>query len=57
MLEDSDPDGVEASTVATGDGPAEVELYETEDGVVLYDSGNPLAWIESRSPVRLEDAT
>ena len=57
MPEDSDPDGVEVSTVRSGEGPGDVELYETEDGVVLYDSGNPLAWIESRSPVRLDEAT
>ena len=56
MPEDADPDGAEASTVAPGDEDGEVEVYETDDGVVLYDSGNPLAWIESRSPVRLEDA-
>jgi hypothetical protein len=24
-----------------------VESYETDDGTVIYDSGNPLAWIKA----------
>lgn len=35
---------------------AAVEVYETVDGVVLYDAANPLAWIESRRSVVLDDA-
>ena len=57
MTEDTEPDGAEASTVAPADAAGEVEAYETDVGVVLYDARNPLAWIESRSPVRLDDAT
>jgi len=34
-----------------------VETYETEQGTVLYDAGNPLAWIESSVAVPIEDAT
>jgi hypothetical protein len=45
--------GTSKAVAATADS---VEAYETDDGVVLYDAGNPLAWIESRSPVRLDDA-
>lgn len=37
-------------------GDEAVEAYETEEGVVLYSTDNPLAWIESRTPVRLADA-
>lgn len=32
-----------------------VESYRTEDGVVLYDAENPLAWLEASDPVRLSD--
>lgn len=28
------------------EGPS-VEAYETEDGVVLYDADNPLAWLKA----------
>ena len=42
------------SPVPAADG--DVEAYETGDGVVLYDAANPLAWIECRTPIRLDDA-
>jgi len=32
------------------------EAYETDDGVVLYDAENPLAWIQSGTAVPLDDA-
>ncbi|MFB6282473.1 MAG: hypothetical protein ABEK59_00870 [Halobacteria archaeon] len=32
-----------------------IESYETEDGTVLYDSENPLAWIKSESAVEIEE--
>lgn len=28
-----------------------VESYEVDDGVVLYDAENPLAWVRADSPV------
>lgn len=56
MPEDPDPVPDEASTDVPAATHGDVEAYETDDGVVLYDAGNPLAWIESRSPVRLDDA-
>lgn len=31
------------------------EAYETDDGVVLYDAENPLAWIQSATTVALDD--
>jgi len=33
-----------------------VETYETEGGTVLYDAGNPLAWIESTHTVPIDEA-
>ena len=32
------------------------EAYECDEGVVLYDAENPLAWVESRTAVRLDEA-
>ncbi|MFW6458355.1 MAG: DUF7331 family protein [Halodesulfurarchaeum sp.] len=34
---------------------AEIETYETADGIVLYDAENPLAWLQSTAVVTLED--
>lgn len=31
------------------------EWYETEDGFVLYDADNPLAWIQASEMVHLEE--
>jgi hypothetical protein len=33
-----------------------VEAYETDDGVVLYDAENPLAWVQADGAVEIEDA-
>ena len=33
-----------------------VEAYETDDGVVLYDAENPLAWVQTDEAVPIEDA-
>ncbi len=38
------------------DATESVEAYSTEDGTVLYDAANPLAWIESTGAVRLDEA-
>ena len=32
-----------------------IESYDTDDGTVLYDSRNPLAWIKSDDMVTLKD--
>jgi len=32
-----------------------VGTYETGDGVVFYDTENPLAWVQSASAVHLEE--
>lgn len=54
MPDDADPRGPEPPSPVPA--AAAVEVYETVDGVVLYDAGNPLAWIESRWSVPLDDA-
>ncbi|MDY6775214.1 MAG: hypothetical protein SV253_03935 [Halobacteria archaeon] len=32
-----------------------IESYDTDDGTVLYDARNPLAWIKSDSTVVLDE--
>ncbi|WP_425601219.1 DUF7331 family protein [Haloplanus halobius] len=39
-----DPDGIDT-----------VEAYEIEDGTVLYDAENPLAWVESSNAVSVHE--
>lgn len=36
---------------------AEVEVYEDDGNVVLFDAANPLAWVEASRTIRLADAT
>lgn len=31
------------------------ETYRTDEGTVFYDAQNPLAWLQTDSPVRLSD--
>ena len=33
-----------------------VESYEIDEGIVLYDAENPLAWVQSSDAVPLTDA-
>lgn len=56
MSEDDAAGSTEPANAVPTDPDDGVEAYETDEGVVLYDAANPLAWIESRAPVRLEDA-
>jgi len=37
------------------DGIDTVEAYEVEDGTVLYDAENPLAWVESSNAVPVHE--
>lgn len=56
MTDDGDHGSMEGHSVPTNaDEP--VETYETEQGTVLYDAGNPLAWIESSVAVPIEETT
>jgi hypothetical protein len=41
---------------ADHDPAVDVEAYEVDDGVVLFDAQNPLAWVEASVAVRLADA-
>lgn len=46
---DSRPEPVISDAVAT------TEAYETDEGVVFYDVDNPLAWIQSRTTLSLDE--
>ncbi|WP_179234034.1 DUF7331 family protein [Halorubrum halodurans] len=39
-----------------GAADAEVEVYEDDGNVVLFEAENPLAWVEASRTVRLADA-
>ena len=41
---------------AVPDAVETTESYEVEDGVVLYDAENPLAWVQATDAVSLTDA-
>lgn len=40
---------------ATDTGLETVEAYEVDEGVVLYDAENPLAWVRTDAPVSLDE--
>ncbi|MDZ7729982.1 MAG: hypothetical protein U5K37_01695 [Natrialbaceae archaeon] len=48
-------DGGRAESPSHDEDDLTVEAYETDGGVVFYDSDNPLAWVETCSPIHLED--
>ncbi|WP_165853268.1 DUF7331 family protein [Halonotius aquaticus] len=37
-------------------GVATVESYEVDDGVVLFDAENPLAWVETTEAIPVSEA-
>lgn len=45
-----------AASEAQADGVGTIESYDTDDGVVFYDSENPLAWVQASATVRLEES-
>lgn len=47
---------VDQSAVVPAEGTETVEAYETDEGVVLYDAENPLAWVQSTTAVAITDA-
>lgn len=55
MTDDADHRSADGGSVPT-DADEPVETYETEQGTVLYDAGNPLAWIESSVAVPIDEA-
>jgi hypothetical protein len=55
---DSSTETRRAATSDRGDGALDATgVYEIESGVVLYDTEEPLAWVQSDHAVTLEDAT
>ncbi|MFB6228830.1 MAG: hypothetical protein ABEH88_09775 [Halobacteriales archaeon] len=56
MTDDGDRGSMDGRIVPT-DADEPVEAYETEEGTVLYDAGNPLAWIESSVTVPIKEAS
>ncbi|WP_174811765.1 DUF7331 family protein [Salinadaptatus halalkaliphilus] len=50
---DDETDGVESRSEPAG--TATIEAYETDDGMVLYDAENPLAWVETSRAIALEE--
>ncbi|WP_198945718.1 hypothetical protein [Halorubrum sp. SD612] len=53
----SDPRSEPVARPADSDAvDAEVEAYEDDGNVVLFDATNPLAWVEASRTVRLADA-
>lgn len=61
MVESDTPagdDGTGANVEATEtEAIRSTEAYEAENGVVFYDSEDPLAWLQSDHVVDLDDAT
>jgi hypothetical protein len=49
-------DTTEVASEPEQDGTETIEAYETDDGVVLYDAENPLAWVQTDEAVPIEDA-
>lgn len=47
--------GTERSRPTEPSGAETVEAYETDDGVVLYDAENPLAWLQASDSARIDD--
>ena len=58
MSDGVDEGRAEASRVVPveDDEHCSVEAYETDEGTVLYDAWNPLAWIESSVTVAIDEA-
>lgn len=54
--EDEDSPGPSRPEEAT-DGVETIETYDTDNGVVFYDSENPLAWLQASMTVRLGEYT
>ena len=48
-------EGGTGPATAEDESVARVEAYDDEDGVVLYDAENPLAWIQAKWAVRVQD--
>ncbi|WP_338727968.1 hypothetical protein [Haladaptatus sp. DJG-WS-42] len=49
------PDSADRPEPTVPDGVETTEVYTTEDGIVLYDAENPLAWVQATHAVLLRD--
>lgn len=49
-------DGDGREPTATADAVESIEVYQADDGIVLYDARNPLAWVQSNRSVGLEES-
>ena len=45
--------GAVRAAPADSDGVAATDAYEVDDGVVLFDIDNPLAWVEADDAIQL----
>ena len=45
-----------SATASEPTGVATVESYEVDDGVVLFDAENPLAWVETTEAIPVTEA-
>lgn len=53
MVPTTDPDGLDRpADHAPGQGEA-IEQYQADEGIVLFDAFNPLAWVESSESVMI----
>ena len=53
----SESDGIDTQDdQGVSDAIRSTESYETEDGVVFYDSENPLAWMQADEAIDLDSA-
>lgn len=50
-----DDDPTVADALPAEDPRATVEAYETDDGTVLYDARNPLAWVKASNAQSVEE--
>jgi hypothetical protein len=49
--------GIERGKPDDSEAIGAVGTYEADGGVVFYDTEDPLAWIQSRAAIPLEEAT
>ena len=54
-LGDDDAERDVAARPSGGDPWASVEAYDEDDGVVLYDAENPLAWLKATNATAIRE--
>jgi hypothetical protein len=53
-MADTSP-STDVGQASSDDHAAAVEFYETDEGTVFYDTDNPLAWIQSRTTLTVDE--